>query len=359
MKRITRATDDAEAIRVHLANRNPLGEDEVAERVDLAAAREELERAISDEPPTAESTRPSAAWRRRPMATAATVAAVAVVAVAAPALWPFGEQGSPGAPASLAPQALAYSDQAYDSAEELVAALPEPGVPPPDRPVRYVQGEGIGLDQAVADGDTASRIVASHTEDWITPEAQRHTVRGHQAPTFPSSEDERRWREWFPPDEAEPSEHSTDLSARAEEMRELPAEPDALRDHLTEHYEIDESNQSRLVGILDQYLGSPVAPAELRRAAAEALAAVDGVDALGQTSDRLDRDIVALGFESDASGWHTRQEWHFDPHTGDRVGQEEVLLEDRSEFDLERGQVISGGWVLETAWVREVGDRPD
>jgi hypothetical protein len=327
--------------------------------------RDAIRRLLED---TAAGERPV---RRRPRMrrvlwpTAGLVAASAIAA-AALVVGDFGSAGDEAATASAVPPVLAVelstgvpagaelrelaSLAAAGEVQQYAAAEPTVSTEswnmvvsqfqvPPSIPDGFPEGAAAEV-LATDGGSGVSTYVVPVLRDLrFLPDGSVHVRETQGSPRFTTAEPEAAdlaiagtvlVDETYPPG-TRMSSHPAELDTRPEALREqlLAASPQA-----TDH-------AAALFRALYEVLSNQPVDAPVRAAALTMLANEPGVVALGETTDRRGRDVVAFATDSDDTGGETRYVLLVDPATGRFLGYEEVLLGDGRRIGVESPAIIS------------------
>lgn len=310
-------------------------------------------------------------WTRR-VVTAAVAAAAVVVGVLVWSSGPDRTAIATGPPAMLGYALATPSDVAAGQAPRADAALLElatrarerPAPPEPGGTVQYVAArtlypattdEGGVVDQALYPAATRSWVAADGSQRRVEVRGSPLTVDGSlAAPILPTTVGVDT-DDTLPPGTVNPT-----LTAQ------LSRDPATLRAQLLEPFPEpigcldDPARTTYCLSLrIEEFWQAHVVPADLAAALWELLAQEPAVALLGETTDRVGRDVVAVAFPpvpDDPSP--TVRVLLVAAATGDLVGVEDVVMS--SEFyGITEPTVVSFQAFIVSTWVGAIGDVPE
>ena len=173
------------------------------------------------------------------------------------------------------------------------------------RPVVYERYEALEPHAyELIGGDGFTVLARVRTEIWRGPDGSQRSETDVLTTEFASTQDRLTWQELERPPIIAPGQRLSAQIPPGEiafpDLGTLPLEPDALLDRLREGWEPAplESDEEVLLAVGDLLVRGDAEPA-LRRALFEAAAALDGIENLGERTDPLGRDGVAIGLGPD------------------------------------------------------------
>lgn len=163
------------------------------------------------------------------------------------------------------------------------------------------------------------------------------------SPQFPGHEYERAWNGEGRPgpagqvvrDERLPASSWNDVYPA-----ELPVAPAQIKDVLAASRPAAADDPGELIQAVHDLRREQVPSPEAQAGILEMLAAEPGIETLGATTDRLDRDVMAVAAETDLSGWPVRHILLLDPADGGIAGYEQVLMGAVDTVDLDAPAII-------------------
>lgn len=298
------------------------------------------------------TTEPSRSWwRRRLNVATAAVGVLAVVAalVINPDVLPGG--GETGAAYAATPPLLMSVDQPGASAEQTLLVLAAAADQQPDLgdgTYRHLRTASWYLHTSVSDGQGTSVIVPEITDRWLAIDGSGvvAAVEGQPVEAGPPGQpaDEQARRQ-LPAGNPQATRHPAG-SLHAFNTDDLPTDPNALHDtlmeadngSLPEHVYLYRSLTDRLV---QQRLQPDLLAAYYRM-----LSVQPEMRVFGTVADRVGREGVAIGFDTNVGGLPSRYMLIIDQDTGTPLGVEEVLTTDAGKLGVEVPAVIGYEVVL-------------
>jgi hypothetical protein len=301
-----------------------------------------------------------AARDRLGAAGAADGAAVVVVATGVIRPWPSTQQA---VALPIRPAVTARDDaQAERNPRRLLrsAAAAVEAAPP-------AAGSGTVIYQRLIAGylhtaggeNPASVLVPETTEEWVRPNGSGEIRHVLAAPIWPSSADERAWKEAGAP---VPTGERTDRFDRGlrdgVRYSDRPAELSAQLRALPEIHQDPRDATAQLFVKIHEILREPAATPALRAALYRVAATLPGLTAFGAVTDQLGRPGIAVGIDSDYAGGMGRYQLIFDEDTGKLLEYQELLLERASFVQADPPTQIGFEIVAEHGTTSAVGRRP-
>lgn len=214
---------------------------------------------------------------------------------------------------------------------EDLALASEQQAPFKSGPYRYMKIQTWSLYTSVAQGGTESVLVPSTSEIWRGEDGtglSRTTSNGDVTSG---------------PVPVDTTKYSTD--------------PKKLASQLAVGHPTANGAAERITAIVDLSLSQAVEP-KLQAALLRVLASEKGLVSQGTVTDRVGRQGVALGVDSNFGGLPARYTLIFDPHTGALLDYEEMLTTSAGELNVPIPSVISYNVWMERAVTGEVGVLP-
>jgi hypothetical protein len=284
-------------------------------------------------------------------------AAAAVLIVAAVGLWPGDDGGSASPDAASALEsaaAVAAAESAPANAGEFAYSR-----------VRQITVATVG------DPPPYSYYLPATIESWVAPDGSGRVRETRLPIEWPGPRDKDRWRESGDLENLSSDDHPTTdrtygpgelngppYEAELPPVRDLPTNPNELARVLEE--ERNESSASvplnaKMFEYGTSVLLDPGASPEVRGAAYEVLAGIEGVELLGDARDPLERPGVEVAIETSYSGGPERYSLIYDPKSARALAYTERTLEPEPFIDSS----LSGYTLLEeSGFVRSVDERP-
>lgn len=199
---------------------------------------------------------------------------------------------------------------------------------------QYTRSEGAHLTTfLVADeqgGHQFSVLVPRTREIWARPDGSGRIRDMTGAPIFLGERDRDRWQAAGSPPLAFTAERDVGPTARWEARERLPTEPgqlaDVLRQRAAKPGGFPPADAEVFVLASDLLREAGASPA-LRAALIEVIASIDGVELVGDVTDRVGRRGRSVAMTSAHSGGAQRKVLTFDPVTAALIDEETVLLE--------------------------------
>ncbi len=278
-----------------------------------------------------------------------TVPAVAAVVVAVVAVIVVGITPST-APSAAAEVLLAAADQAEASPVAVTTTVPVGGTASDMPGIRWSRWESgalvtfsFGLDEAY------TAMVHSKRETWVAPDGSGRIAEEVLDIEFLSDEDRIGWGRLGGDLRLAINEEYGPGSLDYQSYGSLPTDPDKLRNELLAVPHGDWSEEVGLLWSVEDVLRDGGAPPELRAALFRVAAGIDGIELVGEVTDRVGRPGIAVALEYEGNGLVFREWMIFDPETASLLGTEKLLL---TATPLYRAEPP-----LSVSWVAYLDDR--
>jgi hypothetical protein len=250
-----------------------------------------------------------------------------------------------GTAVAATPKPLVYHQDGRpeDASRELeaIAARAAAGPEVPAGGTEHFRYREWSLSTAVGRAGTASAVVESQYQKWITDDGAGRIYSRRGAPAFHDNEARETWRAaGLPTGPSAP--HRSDSRPGGLRMWDgrPPADPEALADWLAEDHPRDNGPAEVLTAITDLERERVLRPAE-RAAVLRVLAGVPGLVYEGSTTDRAGRRGKAFALHNTLGGLPNRWTLVLDPVTGKILGEEVTLTESAGELRVPVPSVIS------------------
>lgn len=223
----------------------------------------------------------------------------------------------------------------------------------------YVLRSSWYLHTAVADGSTQSKIVPTVTEQWRGANGSIVAYEAEGNPIEPG-----------PPTEAYAEKAVEALPSAGGERREyqysgehllsddlLPSEALELRRTLLANNNLGKPDAIELLTEFTDRVSDERMRPELRAAFYRIFAEEEDMRSYGTVTDRMGRQGVAVGLDTDSSGLPTRHAIILDPQTGDVLGYEQILTTDAGNLNVRVPAVIGYELIVAAGEVDGLDDR--
>jgi hypothetical protein len=222
-----------------------------------------------------------------------------------------------------------------------------------DGGVLYVQAETWTLDAVFGDERGTVGLTATVQERWTDPTgAGRLEIRPGR--TLEAGE---VGGIFIPPDTAaEPTIGVPISGLNVEQHGAVPDDADAIV--TLETLGIGSDDQTELLRTLAGLLRQEPFDAAQKAALWRSVAAIDGLEVLGTTTDRLGREAVGVALTGRSTGIETRTIFLFDPATATALATEEVLTGDSRALDIPTPALAEYQVLVDSMVVESVGTRP-
>lgn len=261
-------------------------------------------------------------------------AGLAIVTLFGVAVWPV-----PFLPKSGPAQAAA---SILERAAALAAAQPSPA----DTGYRYTKSEGAWL--GIVMGERSYRMLLPITREiWIAPDGSGRIWETRGEPVFFTQEDREQWIAAGSRDQEAIRQDFGPGGLSTGGTGGLPTEPALLRAViLARALGTSVPANVEMFIIVGDLLRETVAEPALRAALYRVAATIDGIELVGEVTDRAGRRGVALGIATDYWGGLIRRQLVFDPRTWELLAEEEVVVE--ATDGIPAGTVIGYNTYLES-----------
>jgi hypothetical protein len=223
---------------------------------------------------------------------------------------------------------------------------------------RYLKSEGANL--VIFQGRNNQKfavLVPKTREFWVAPDGSGRIRETASGPVFLG---ERDWSNWQASGSPSPSstinEDFEPGGLSYQEFSRFPTDPNALATVIRSQADIQSGppvNVEMFI-IVGDLLREPGAPPEVRSALYKVAGKIDGVELVGNITDRIGRQGVAVAITSNYSGAKQRLILIFDPTTAKLLGEEKVLLEHTDWIDAKPPVVIGYTTYLESGIVTKL-----
>lgn len=294
--------------------------------------------------------------RRRHRAAGALRAAAAVVVLALVAVTVVLVVQSDDQVSAITPGLLRFDPVDASAAELLeqaaVSALAA-GDDLADGGVLYVQAETWTLDALFGDEGTAVGLTATVQETWTgRTGAGRLELRPGRA-LVPGEVD----GVFVPPDTAGEPVIGVPISGlNVEQHGAVPHDATAIV--TLETLGIGSEDQTELLRTLAGLLQREPFDAGQKAALWRSIAAIDGLEVLGTTTDRLGREAIGVALTSLQTGIESQTIFLFDPRTATSLAVEQVLIGDSRALDIPTPALVEYYMLVDRTVVADVGTRP-
>lgn len=319
-------------------------DDELARRIRSSVAH------LGNDTPAA----PPIRRRRRSAALLRAAAAVVVLALVAVTVILFvqsDDQVSAVTPGLLRFDPIdADADALFEQAATSALAA---GDDLPDGGVLYVQAETWTLQGVFGDELSTVELTATVQETW-TDETGAGRLELRPGRTLEPGE---VGGVFLPPDTtAEPDVGAPIPGFNVEQHGTVPDDADAIV--TLETLQVGSGDDSDLFRTIAGLLLQEPFDAAQKAALWRSLGAIEDLDVLGTTTDRLDREAVGVALTSRSTGVETQTIFLFDPASGTALATEEVLTGDSRDLDIPTPALTGYHVQVHRAVVDEIGTRP-
>ncbi len=320
---------------------------------DMAAAirRDVLERVTS---PTREIQRrrsAGAGWPRWAVSVPLLAGLVAVV-VAVGLVVPVNT------PSAAAEMLLATADRAENPATAATTTIPVDGAPTDMAGIRYMRWENASLVMVGAgDGAVYAAQVQLTRDMWVAPDGS-----GRIAETLESidylSEQDRISFEAMGDDSFEPINQDFGPGGLSYvDYSTLPTDPDKLEAVLAEIPHGDWPDNVGLLWSIQDLLRDGGTPPALRAGLYRVAAGIDGIELIGDVTDRAGRPGVGVSLTYPGNGLEYRDTMIFDPDTTALLGEETQILTASPELRTEPPITMSWFVYLDSEVVDDIPEQ--
>lgn len=217
---------------------------------------------------------------------------------------------------------------------------------------RYLKSEEMNLVISIGKNNQKfAALVPKTREFWIAQNGAGRIRETANSPVFLGERDRLSWQSAGSPDLTTTMNKDFDPGGLSyEDFSRLSANPDELAVMIRNHAD----NPSGLpvnVGmfvLVGNYLRQPGAPPGVRSALYKVAAKIDGIELIGNVTDRLGRQGVALAMTTEHWGGKQRLTLIFDPTTSAFLEEQKILLEPVGWVDAKPPVVIGYTTYLES-----------
>jgi hypothetical protein len=310
--------------------------DEPSEAVAVEVRQEVLERVATDrrdQGPWTAAKPTSAGWPRWAVAVP-LLAALAAVVVAVAVIVPSN------APSAAAEVLLAAADRAEAPSGAATTTMPVAGAPSDMPGIRYTRWESASLGTFSGEEGTFSAIIHLAREMWVAPDGSGRIAETLEGVEYLSEQD-RIGLEEMGEDFAPINESFGPGGLGYADYESLPTDPDELEAVLAEIPHGDWPDNVGLFWSIQDLLRDGGTPPELRAALYRVAAQIDGIELLGEVTDRAGRPGTGVSLTYQGNGLEFRDWIIFDPVTTELLGEESVLLTPSPELRAEPPITVS------------------
>ena len=211
---------------------------------------------------------------------------------------------------------------------------------------RYTKSEGAWLASVM--GDRSYQMLLPITREiWIAPDGSGRIWETRGEPVFYTERDREQWIAAGSREQEAIREDFGPGGLSTGRTGGLPTEPVALRAViLARALGTSVPANVEMFIIVGDLLRETVAEPALRAALFRVASTIDGIELVGEVTDRAGRRGVALGITTDYWGGLIRRQLVFDPETWELLAEEEVVVE--STEGIPAGSVIGHNTYLES-----------
>lgn len=260
-----------------------------------------------------------------------TVPASAALVLALVGLLVFVPSGAPSAAAEVL---LAAADQAETLEPPVTTTLPGDGTATDGPGIRYLKTENASRVVVSGDnGENYSAMVHTTRETWAAPDGSGRISEVVLGVEFLSEHDREGWEEVAGDLELSVNDEFGPGFFDYVDYDHLPTDPDALEAVLAEIPQGDTwPYEVRIFWSVQDLLRDRGTPPELRAALYRVAAGIEGIELMGEVTDRAGRTGTGVALEYEGSGLTNREWIIFDPETTELLGEERILLTATPEY---------------------------
>ena len=287
--------------------------------------------------------------RRRWAVTIPAAAVLAAIVVAVAVIVPSN------APSAAAEVLLAAADRAEVRPIAATTTILTGGTATDMPGIRYTRWESASLAMFSGQGDGFySAIIRTTRDTWVAPDGSGRIAQTVHDVEFLSDEDrlgiEQLGEDLYVGinDEFGPGELSYP------DYESLPTDVDQLEAVLAEIPHGDWPNEVGVFWSIQQLLREGGTPAELRAALYRVAAGIDGIELLGDTTDRAGRTGTGVSLTYQGNGLQYQDWLIFDPDTTELLGEEKILLTATPQYRAQPPITVSWFVYIERDTVNDI-----
>lgn len=223
---------------------------------------------------------------------------------------------------------------------------------------RYLRFEGRNMVTSIGPNKQRfTALVPKTREIWIAPDGSGRIRETVGSPVFLGKRDRANWQAaGSPPLDIALNKDFGPGGLSYEDFSHLPTDPNALAAIIRSRAGIPSGPPANveMFVIIGDILREPGAPPEVRSTLYKVAAKIEGVELVGNVTDRAGRRGVAVAMTSDYSGARQRLMLIFDPVTATLLGEEETMLDQVDWIDTKPPVVIGYTTYLESGIVTKL-----
>jgi len=289
-----------------------------------------------------------AKWRRWAVsvpAAAVLVAIVVAVAVIVPS----------NAPSAAAEVLLAAADRAEAPPIAATTTVPTGGTATDMPGIRYTRWESASLAMFSGEGDGFySAIIRTTRDTWVAPDGSGRIVERVDDVEFLSDEDRLGIEQLGEDLYVGINEEFGPGGLSYADYESLPTDVEQLEAVLAEIPHGDWPNEVGVFWSIQDLLRDGGTPAELRAALYRVAAGIDGIELLGDTTDRAGRTGTGVSLTYQGNGLQYQDWLIFDPDTTELLGEETTLLTATPQYRAQPPITVSWYVYLERDTVNDI-----